>query len=359
MFVDYARIYVEGGRGGDGCCSFRREKYVPRGGPDGGDGGDGGSVILQVDPSVATLNAYRFRQHLRAEKGAHGRGKDQHGRFGEDLIARVPAGTEVYDEKGDQLAELLEPGQTWTAAKGGRGGRGNARFATPTDQAPRRREEGAPGEQRTLRLELRLLADVGLIGMPNAGKSTLLSRVSSARPRIADYPFTTLTPHLGVVSAGRFESFVMADIPGLIEGAHRGAGLGIRFLRHVERTSLLVHLVDLSGTGEAEPVRSLRAVEEELRAAGAGLISKPRIVAATKIDLVGGLPGAGEALERLEKACRQSRIPFAAISAVSGEGVDALLAKIARSLRRRRSVHPQRDSRHSAGRGRDRAGEEE
>jgi GTP-binding protein len=359
MFVDHTRIHVEGGRGGDGCCSFRREKYVPRGGPDGGDGGDGGSVILQVDPSVATLTAYRFRQHLRAEKGEHGRGKDQHGRSGSDLIARVPAGTEVYGEEGDPLADLVEPGQTWTAAKGGRGGRGNARFASSTNQAPRRRDEGTPGEQRKLRLELRLLADVGLIGMPNAGKSTLLSRISSAHPKIADYPFTTLSPHLGVVSAGQFESFVMADIPGLIEGAHGGAGLGIRFLRHVERTSLLVHVVDISGTDEADPVRNLRAIEEELRAAGAGLISRPRIVAATKIDLLGGIPAAGEALERLEKACRQSRRPFAAISAVSGEGVDALVAKIGRSLRRRRSVHPQRDSRHSAGRSRDRAGEEE
>ncbi len=333
MFVDYARILVMGGRGGDGCLSFRREKFVPRGGPDGGDGGDGGSVIFEVDSALTTLTAFRLRQHFRAEKGEHGRGKDQHGRQGEDLLVAVPAGTEVRDDEARPLMDLVEAGQRWTAARGGRGGRGNARFATSTNQAPRKREEGSPGEERFLRLELRLLADVGLLGLPNAGKSTLISRITGARPKIADYPFTTLTPHLGVVDAGDFESFVVADIPGLIEGAHEGAGLGTRFLRHVERTRLLAHLVDLSGSGDAEPLASLETINRELAQAGAGLATKPQVVVATKLDLLAGLPGADEALQRLREACAESGTPFIAISSVSGEGLSDLVRLLASELR--------------------------
>jgi GTP-binding protein len=357
MFVDHARVYVLSGGGGDGCLSFRREKFVPRGGPDGGDGGDGGSVILKVDPSLSTLNPFRFRQHLRAERGQHGRGKDQHGRAGKDLVVMVPPGTEIFDEKGDRLVDLVDPGATWTAAKGGRGGRGNARFATSTNQAPRRRERGQAGEERTLTLELRLLADVGLVGEPNAGKSTLISRISSARPKIADYPFTTLTPHLGVVDAGGFESFVLADIPGLIEGAHHGAGLGTRFLRHVERTSLLIHLVDISRAEGEDPLESLRIIEGELEAVEADLMSRPRIVVATKIDLVPGIEGAEAALKRLRAECRKAGTPFLAISAVSGEGVTALVTEIARTLREIRPLREQRGSRHRPSRGQKLAGE--
>jgi len=346
MFADHARIFVQGGRGGDGCLSFRREKFVPRGGPDGGDGGDGGSVVLESDASIATLYSFRFRQHLRAQRGQHGRGKNQHGRGGEDLVVKVPAGTGILDEKGTLMTDLAEDGQRWIAARGGRGGKGNTRFATATNQTPRRADPGEPGEERTLVLELRLLADVGLVGMPNSGKSSLISRISSARPKIADYPFTTLTPHLGVVSAGRFESFIVADIPGLIEGAHRGAGLGTRFLRHVERTSLLIHLVDVSTAESGDPVADMRTVERELTAAGDGLDLKPRIVVANKIDLVGGIPEAAAALKRLRSACRRARRPFAAISAATGEGVDALVTRIARELRRLRPLREQRESRH-------------
>ncbi|MBI3448250.1 MAG: GTPase ObgE [Acidobacteria bacterium] len=333
MFVDHARVVVLGGRGGDGCLSFRREKFVPKGGPDGGDGGDGGRVIFVTDASLTTLQAFRFRQHFRAAKGGHGRGKNQHGRGGADLRVAVPAGTVIHDETGAVIVDLSETGHEWVAAKGGHGGRGNARFASSTNQAPRRFEPGTPGEERTLVLELKLLADVGLVGMPNAGKSTLLSRISSARPKIADYPFTTLTPHLGVVESGPFESFVVADIPGLIEGAHEGAGLGARFLRHVERTSVLVHLVDISAALERDPVEDLSAIERELMEAG-GLNLKPRLVVATKVDLVPGIPEAEAALARLKSHCRRHKLPFASISAATGSGIRELVAKIDRMLRK-------------------------
>jgi GTP-binding protein len=346
MFVDYARIMLRGGRGGDGCLSFRREKFVPRGGPDGGDGGDGGSVIMEVDPSLSTLTAFRFRQHLRAERGQHGRGKDQHGRSGKDLVVQVPPGTDVYDEDHKLLTDLVDPGARWTAARGGRGGRGNARFATSTNQAPRHREPGTAGEERTLFLELRLLADVGLVGMPNAGKSTLISRISAAKPKIADYPFTTLTPHLGVVSAGGFESFVVADIPGLIEGAHQGSGLGMEFLRHIERTVLLAHLVDLSGSGRTDPVSALETINLELARAGPGLAEKPQVVVATKVDLLGGIPDGKAAMERLEVLCEKRGTPFTSISSVTGDGVDELIAMLASELKKRKSLKAQRDSRH-------------
>ena len=348
MFVDHVRIHCRGGRGGDGCLSFRREKFVPRGGPDGGDGGNGGSVILEVNPALTTLTPFRFRQHLWADRGQHGRGKDQHGRSGEDLLATVPPGTEVRDEDGNLIEDLVEPGQRFTAARGGRGGRGNARFATSTNQAPRRHEVGAEGEDRFLILELRLLADVGLIGMPNAGKSTLISRISSAKPKIADYPFTTLTPHLGVVDAGEFESFVVADIPGLVEGAHLGTGLGTRFLRHVQRTRILIHLVEIGGQPGSDPLSDLKTIERELQASDTGLAELPRVVAATKMDLAGGLPGAPADLHALEAYCRVSGLPFVAISAVKGDGLADLVSLVSEKLRAMRALAPRRLSRHSA-----------
>lgn len=343
MFVDYARVMVRGGRGGDGCLSFRREKFVPRGGPDGGDGGDGGSVIFEVDPNLSTLTEFRLHQHLRAGKGEHGRGKDQHGKNGKDLVVRVPPGTQVLDEERERLIDLVDPGQRWTAARGGRGGKGNARFATSTNQAPRTREEGRPGEERTLHLELRLLADVGLVGMPNAGKSTLISRISGARPKIADYPFTTMTPHLGVVERGDFTSFVVADIPGLIEGAHQGAGLGTRFLRHIERTRVLAHLVDLSGSAGTDPLEALETINRELAESGGDLETKPQVVVATKSDLLPGVPEGGETLERLRAVCRDRGLPCVAVSAVTGDGLEELVSVLSSVLAR----HPAKEERAS------------
>jgi GTP-binding protein len=330
MFVDSARILVIGGNGGNGCLSFRREKYVPRGGPDGGDGGDGGSVILQADADHSTLVAFRFRRQFSARRGQHGMGSNRHGRNGEDLVVPVPPGTMVLDETGSMLADLREPGDRFVAARGGRGGRGNARFATSTHQAPRRHDPGEEGEQRWLSLELKLLADVGLVGFPNAGKSTLLSRLSSAHPKIADYPFTTLTPHLGHVTVDENVSFVMADIPGLIEGAAQGAGLGTRFLRHIERTRLLIHLVDAGPLAEGTPVQRFETIQAELRAAPGGLAARPQIVVATKLDTLGG-EGAGP-LEDLRRHVDRLGLPFLAISAVTGQGLTGLLREVSRKL---------------------------
>jgi GTP-binding protein len=328
MFVDEASITVIGGDGGDGCVSFRREKYVPRGGPDGGDGGGGGSVILVATENVSTLLEYRYRRRFRAERGQHGQGSNKTGRTGEDVELRVPVGTIVLDEDGlERIADLVEPGQRFTAARGGRGGRGNARFATATRQAPTRHEPGGPGEERTLRLELHLLADVGLVGFPNAGKSTLLSRISAARPKIADYPFTTLEPHLGVVDRGDHRSFVVADIPGLIEGAHRGAGLGLRFLRHVDRCRLLLHLVDPLDPLR-EPVEGILAVDHELRCHRSELADKPQILVVTKADAA---PDPGRVESVRSHAARVGR-PVHVISAVSGAGLPALIADVSRRL---------------------------
>jgi GTP-binding protein len=334
MFVDQARVMVQGGRGGDGCLSFRREKFVPRGGPNGGDGGDGGDVVFQVDPSLSTLTTFRLRQHFRAEKGEHGRGNDQHGKNGKEYRVMVPPGTGILNEERRPLVDLVEPGQEWVAARGGKGGRGNARFATSTNQAPRTRELGRPGQERIIYLELRLLADVGLVGMPNAGKSTLISRISAAKPKIADYPFTTLTPNLGVVEAAEYRSFVVADIPGLVEGAHTGTGLGTRFLRHVERTRLLAHLVDLSGSGGADPVRSMEIIDRELEQAEGSLGDRPQVVVATKLDLVEGTPGSRESLERLRASCEGKGLPFVAVSSVTGEGISALISLLTSELDR-------------------------
>jgi GTP-binding protein len=323
-FVDEVVIHVQGGAGGNGCLAFRREAHVPRGGPSGGDGGDGGAVILEADPSLTTLLDLRYQRHYRADRGQHGQGHDRHGRGAGDRVVRVPCGTLIFDrETGEQLADLVDPGQRFVAARGGQGGWGNRRFVSPTNRAPRRADPGEPGEERDLRLELRLLADVGLVGLPNAGKSTLVARVSAARPRIADYPFTTLVPSLGLVRLGDEQSFVMADIPGLIEGASGGAGLGHRFLRHIERTAVLVYLVDDRHALCDEPgsaLDDLAILRRELEAHDPELAGRPAVVALSKIDL---LPD-----ERREVLCRDLAahgVPVVPVSAVTGAGVEHLL----------------------------------
>lgn len=330
MFIDEAVITVIGGGGGDGCLSFRREKYVPKGGPDGGDGGDGGSVVLVAEPGVSTLLAFRYNRHFRAERGRHGQGANKTGRSGEDLLVEVPVGTLVTDPDGVvAFADLTEPGQRFVVARGGRGGRGNARFAGPTRRAPTRHDPGEPGESRTVRLELKLLADVGLVGLPNAGKSTLISRISAARPKIADYPFTTLEPCLGVVDPGDDRPFVVADIPGLIEGAHRGAGLGHRFLRHIERCRLLLHLVDPTAV-DSDPLEAVETIRSELDRYGAGLERKPRILVLTKNDAVQDTAVAA----RLADRARKDGVRHHVISAVTGEGLDELIRDVAGTLGR-------------------------
>jgi GTPase len=319
VFIDHAKIFVQAGAGGNGCVSFRREKYVPHGGPDGGDGGDGGSVFLEVSPSLSTLSSFRYRRQFKAARGQHGKGSNKAGRSGSDLIVPVPPGTEVV-EQDFLLADLVLPGTRWMAAKGGRGGRGNSHFASSTHQTPMEAEPGEAGQERWLTLELKLLAEVGLIGFPNVGKSTLISRISGARPKIADYPFTTLVPNLGVVDLGDYRTFVVADIPGLIEGAHEGHGLGIQFLRHVERTRILVHLVDPTAQEGRNPLADFQVINAELREYRAGLEKKPQIVVITKIDT---RPDPAR-FRPLEQECRKRKIPFHRISAVSGEGVEEL-----------------------------------
>jgi GTP-binding protein len=328
-FIDTARIVVKAGDGGRGCVSFRREKYVPRGGPNGGDGGDGGSIYVEASRSFRTLIDQKFQQLYRAKRGEHGRGKDQHGATGPDLSIKVPPGTVVMDaETGDVLADLIQEGERALVAQGGRGGRGNARFATATRQAPRFAQPGIPGETRTLQLELKLIADVGLVGLPNAGKSSLLAAFSAARPKIAAYPFTTLTPNLGVVDVPPHGGFVVADIPGLIEGAAQGAGLGIRFLRHIERTRVLVQMVDVA-EGAEDPVAAALTVERELLAYNPALPSRPRLVVGNKIDL----PHA-EGLARLTAWCAGQGRSLTPISAATGEGIPALLEALVAELRR-------------------------
>ena len=317
MFIDQVRIFARSGDGGDGCMSFRREKYVPRGGPDGGDGGDGGDVVFIVDSRFTTLLDHRYRQHASGLRGEHGMGKKRTGKRGQDVEVRVPPGTVVRDtDTGEILADLTADGERVVLLKGGRGGRGNARFATPTNRAPEHTEPGREGIERHLELELKLIADVGLVGHPNAGKSTLLSRVSAAHPKIADYPFTTLRPNLGIVRFGDFDSFVMADIPGLIEGAHEGRGLGFQFLRHIERTRALLFLVDVSSPS---PEKDLRVLRNELNRFSPALLKKPFLVAASKTDLLppeerNGVSAGGYA--------------DLAISSVTGDGLQTLVQRL-------------------------------
>ena len=321
MFVDEADIYVFSGGGGNGCVAFRREKFIPKGGPSGGDGGHGGSVYMIADASYNTLQHLSGRHHWRAERGQHGMGKKCHGRNGKDLYIKVPAGTIIYDaEHGFQLRDLAAPGDTVCVAAGGKGGRGNVHFKTATHQAPREFEPGEEGQERHLHLELKLIADVGLAGLPNAGKSTLVAHLSAARPKIADYPFTTLTPSLGIVEMSGYRRFVIADIPGLIEGAHQGAGLGDAFLRHIERTRIIVHVVDICPTA-GDPLDAYRTIKAELRKYSATLADKPAIVAANKMDLT----GSDEALERLAEAAGVEVVP---ISAATGRGLERLTERI-------------------------------
>ena len=326
MFVDEVDILVEAGHGGAGCMSFRREKFVPRGGPDGGDGGKGGSVYAVASPHVNTLIAYRFNREFHAKRGGHGQGSNRTGKNASDIDLEVPVGTLIFQTFGNSseppllIGDLLTAGQRVLLAQGGIGGRGNARFVSSTDRAPRRCEEGTEGETKQLQLQLKLLADVGLVGFPNAGKSTLISRVSAARPKIADYPFTTLVPNLGVVSMSDNRSFVVADVPGLIEGAHEGKGLGDRFLKHLDRTKALVHLVDVSGASGRNPVDDFETIQRELAAFSPDLAAKPQIVAATKMDAISDLAE----VDRLERHVKKLGLPFIRISAVSGEGLVAL-----------------------------------
>jgi GTPase len=320
-FVDEARIWVKAGDGGNGCVAFRREKFMPRGGPSGGDGGDGGHVIFVADPGLRTLLDFKYRQHYESQRGEHGRGKDQYGARGVDLRVAVPPGTLAYDEDtGDLLADIDKPGMEWIAARGGRGGRGNIHFASSVNRAPRTAEPGEAGEERRLRLELRLLADVGVVGFPNAGKSSLLARVSAARPKVADYPFTTLTPHLGVVELSDGRSFVMADVPGLIEGAHEGRGLGHQFLRHLTRTRVLLHLIDVAESGR-EPLQDYDIVRRELQLFDAGLAKLPEVVAVSKMDR----PDLAEKAERLVDEMAKKGVTVHRISSATGAGSRELL----------------------------------
>ena len=329
MFIDRTRIRVQGGNGGNGVTAFRREKFVPRGGPSGGDGGRGGDVWLVADASLNTLLHLRYNPLHVAGRGLHGEGSNRSGSEGLDAIVRVPLGTQVLDPVTSELLfDFAEDGQRWLAARGGRGGFGNAHFATSTNRAPRYHQEGSPGEEFEFQLELKLLADVGLVGFPNAGKSTLISVVSAAKPKIADYPFTTLEPNLGVVDLGDFHTFVIADIPGLIEGAHEGHGLGDRFLRHVERTTLLLHLVDVSSGSGRDPVSDYEIINRELRAYDLHLAEREQVVVATKIDALDDPAG----LESLKRRAHQDARDFFAISAVTGEGVRELIQFVSRQL---------------------------
>jgi GTP-binding protein len=329
MFVDEIDIFVKGGDGGAGCVSFRREKFVPRGGPDGGDGGDGGSVWLEADPALTTLLDYHYKHHYYAERGQHGEGSNRHGASGSDLTLRVPLGTIVTDrDTSEHLGDLTAPGERLLAIRGSRGGRGNARFATSTNRAPRRADLGRPGPGRWLHLELKLLADVGVIGFPNAGKSTLVSRLSAAKPKIAGYPFTTLAPTLGIVRVDDERTFVIADLPGLIPGAAEGKGLGHQFLRHTERTRLLLHMLDLDPQTGRDPIDDLRVINLELAAYSPALAARPQIVVANKMDL----PEAAPRRDKVEQYCEANELPLFAISAVTGAGLKELVRAVAAAL---------------------------
>jgi len=332
MFIDEAKIRVKAGDGGNGCLAFRREKFVPRGGPSGGDGGKGGDIIMESSERHNTLVHFRFNPEYKAQRGRHGEGSNRTGREGTDIILKVPVGTILYDaDTGEKIHDFSRPDERIVVAQGGRGGRGNARFATSTHQAPREHEDGRPGEDRVFRLELKLLADVGLVGYPNVGKSTLISCISAARPKIADYPFTTLQPNLGVVAVGQppeERSFVVADIPGLIEGAHSGAGLGTQFLRHIERTRLLVHLVDVSdASGRPNPVKEVEVIRGERESFGAGRDEKAMSMVASKSDVANK-----DKLAKLKRYCKKQGLELFPISAVTGKGIDELKYAIAEKL---------------------------
>ncbi|HEY3314044.1 MAG TPA: GTPase ObgE [Bacillota bacterium] len=331
MFVDKAKVYVKGGSGGNGVTSFRREKFIPEGGPDGGDGGRGGDVVFAVDPGLRTLLDFRYQRHFKAERGEHGQGSNRSGKSGRDLEVGVPPGTNVIDaDSGEFVADLTEPGQRVIVANGGRGGRGNQHFANPVNQAPRFSEKGEPGQERWVLLELKLLADIGLVGYPNVGKSTILSKVTAARPKIADYPFTTLEPNLGVVSIPGGGSFVLADIPGLIEGAHQGVGLGHEFLRHVERTRVLIHVLDLARPGGAGAWADYLAINKELTLYDPKLGEKRQLVAVNKVDL----PETRDLLPEVTAGFRQRGIEVFPISAATGQGLEPLMARAAAELER-------------------------
>src|SRR2546430_962173 len=341
MFIDEAKIRVKAGGGGNGCVAFRREKYVPRGGPSGGDGGKGADIYMESSERHNTLVHFRFNPEYKAQRGRHGEGANKTGREGEDIILKVPVGTILYDdETGEKIHDFSHPDERIVVARGGRGGRGNARFATSTHQAPREHEDGRPGEERVYRLELKLLADVGLVGFPNVGKSTLISRISAARPKIADYPFTTLEPNLGVVVVGKApneKSFVVADIPGLIEGAHAGAGLGTQFLRHIERTRLLVHLVDVSdSSGRSDVVNDVEVIMGELKSFGAHLEDKPLIMVASKIDAANK-----NKLAKLKQYCKSEGLELYPISAVTGKGIEDLKWAMAERVEKLRAAELQ------------------
>jgi GTP-binding protein len=330
LFVDQVTVTLKAGRGGNGCVSFRREARVPKGGPDGGHGGDGGSIILVADENISSLAYFRFYPIIKAKNGAPGEGSNRTGKRGPEVRLGVPVGTVVKDaDGGEVLADLDAHGRTFVAARGGRGGRGNASYATSTHQTPREWQPGRPGEEKQLFLELKLIADVGLVGFPNAGKSTLISRISAARPVIADYPFTTLAPNLGVVDVGEYRSFVVADIPGLIEGAHLGQGLGIRFLRHIERTKLLVHVIDVSPYSGRDPVDDYKVIMKELEAFSPEVAARPQVLAANKVDLLGDDK---DRLTRLKRLAARRKIPLFAVSALKREGLRPLVEALARRL---------------------------
>jgi GTPase len=330
LFVDQVTVTLKAGRGGNGCVSFRREACVPKGGPDGGHGGDGGSIVFTADENISSLAYFRFHPIIKAKNGAPGEGSNRQGKRGPDVRLGVPVGTMIKEADGGAvLADLAVHGRSFVVARGGRGGRGNASYATATHQAPREFQPGRPGEEKELFLELKLIADVGLVGFPNAGKSTLISKISAARPIIADYPFTTLAPNLGVVDIGEYRSFVVADIPGLIEGAHRGQGLGIRFLRHIERTKLLIHVVDVSPYSGRDPVEDFKVLMKELEAFSPEVAARPQILAANKVDLLGDDTSR---LVRLRRLAARRKIPFFAVSALKREGLKPLVEAAARQL---------------------------